>query len=346
MTQLYIFDCDDFILSQQGGIFIQGRRQVELTGPSAGLLTLIATLVGAKTAFLLDRLPGDLVLPLQRAGLLREQGSTPRRMSAFRAGSRVFLVSLVRNIAAILPVPLVAAILAGANAVARVSALASKRLAFTLLSATATGHLVHPWARLTAWPCIGLIGLCNGAWLALYGYEHITHPIPLGSLSIGERFGSAAIVMLLLVFHELSHAAAAHYRLGRCGAVTLDFRHLLPGLSTAAPQTATLGRLDKIIISASGCVLQISMSIIGISMLGQYKVAEAAAEWSLAIGLANLLPIYRFDGYWIASELVGETLKCTLPGRQATTANLLYTLWVVSFAGLVIGGAIIQITAR
>jgi len=326
MSKLYIFDCDDFVPTEQGGLFSKGRREFALHSASAALVTRVGQLVASQTAFASDLLPAQALRVLRHQGLVREVGA-PKRLAR--------LVRLRAQVFAHAPASLTLGLIAAWHILRAAWAVFSNRKAFTVLPARATGAVARHWAVLTRpWSLVAL-ALASSAWLAAHP-SHLGATTAFGTLTLAGKLGFFLLLATFVLFHESAHAAAAYQRLGFCGGIRFGLFYGLPHVRTGVPQANGLARGDRLAISASGSILQVGLSILVLLAVGELAPVRAAAELSIAIALVNWLPWFRSDGYWMLSELAGGPLHLGWRWRSMRPADVLYS----ALTGVLVAGVV------
>lgn len=124
-------------------------------------------------------------------------------------------------------------------------------------------------------------------------------------------------------FHELGHASACRYMGIRHGGIGFAMYLTFPIFFTDVTQAWKLPRLHRMAVNLGGIYFQLYILI---ALLGWYMAtgSDMARYLALAMNLGFLLvlnPFFRFDGYWIASDLLG------VPNlRRQSTDTLRYAL--------------------
>jgi len=158
---------------------------------------------------------------------------------------------------------------------------------------------------------------------------------------------------LALIFHELGHASACHYSGARPGVIGYGLFIIWPALYTDVTDVYRIGRAGRLRTDLGGVYFHVVFMLV---------LATAYAVTGHAVFLAalflihfdildQLLPIVRFDGYFILGDLVGvpdlfgkvtPILKSMLPGRPVdprvamlrTSTRRLVTTWVLTVVPL------------
>jgi hypothetical protein len=196
-------------------------------------------------------------------------------------------------------------------------------LRLPLVPAAAVRRAAGPLRPLAAWPVLA-VGAAAGAFL-----------VPIGA---GAGVGAAApalvaaVALFLLgaVVHELGHAAAlarAGYPPGGIGAGLVA---AVPVLWCDVSAVTLLGRGGRARVALAGPAFQAAfaglLALAGRAGAGAAAAAcGAAAAWSLVAVAWSLLPVFRADGFWLLTDLLGVDDLDRLPraGDRGRTRLLL-----------------------
>jgi hypothetical protein len=111
------------------------------------------------------------------------------------------------------------------------------------------------------------------------------------------------------ILHELGHAAAARKLGCRHGDLGFGLYLVFPVLYMELDDAWRLPRRDRAIIDAAGLYAQLlfALAIAGVATLWHPLLPAALGLMILTVTslLANLNPLFRFDGYWLISDLLG-----------------------------------------
>lgn len=330
MMKSFTFNCDDFVPDERGGTFICGRRKFALVMSSSELSIQILRHVKEKSSFTEAEYPSSVISALLQEGLLRQQGdqSLWGRLSTLTYSIQMkWRHFLKRNGRRLASDPM--AILVLLNIRSRISWMFSNQ-PVTLLKAELTNTIVKTWAWLLHPMSIAIIALMNIVWivtnyqvrdLKAVGIAFHTSPNPL------------LIILLLIIFliiHELAHASSAYNRLGKCGEIRIRrYLYIFPYLSAHLPDIGTCRPFERVAISASGPVIQISSAILLISIQPNSIAVRHACELSIILGLINLIPLKNSDGYWILVEMLGgQKPRFTINWTSARKINIFYTMGI------------------
>lgn len=166
-----------------------------------------------------------------------------------------------------------------------------------------TNILKHIFSKSYVIPII--ICLCI-FYLYLFIFENIT------SVSLSELKGSEVVLMYFVIyatifFHELGHLSACHY-------YNIEYKEIGVGLYlyflvfySDVSKTWKLNRKQRIVVDLGGIYFQlISIFFLYILSIIFNNVAFIYAIYLTILSiLFSLNPFFKFDGYWIVSDLMG-----------------------------------------
>jgi putative peptide zinc metalloprotease protein len=152
---------------------------------------------------------------------------------------------------------------------------------------------------------IGLI-LCIFV-LEIYFIVNSTALISFRDVNIYVILGALLLLLLSSFVHELGHASACRYFGIRHGGVGFGLYLTFPVFYTDVSETWKLKRKERLIVNMAGVYFQL---ILLIPFLFIYFITyNHIIKWFLVtvnIGLlVTLNPFFKFDGYWIISDLLG-----------------------------------------
>lgn len=177
---------------------------------------------------------------------------------------------------------------------------------WTAISASAVRRLCQPFMPLFA-PGAAVVT----ALAAVVGAAMV---IGHGVLAFGSAYPSvslvASIAVVLLIsglFHELGHAAAAKRRGVEPGAIGVGIYLVFPVFWADLNASRVASRADRLWINAGGVLLQwLAGALLYCAALGMDAPALAhAASASVLMGVWQLIPFMRNDGYWLLSDAMG-----------------------------------------
>lgn len=171
-------------------------------------------------------------------------------------------------------------------------------------------------------PLIVLAFLC--AWVLLgelfvagrgYGPAHLTGR---------ETAGLYGLLLVSVLFHELGHLSALRFHGGEHGEVRMGVYIVFPVLYANVTRAWGLSRKARIDVDLGGVYFQLLLSI---PCLAAYWVSSSPVWPSLAAGILSMAalamnPFFRFDGYWLCSDLLG------VPNLRERSRRHLRQVWV------------------
>ena len=204
-------------------------------------------------------------------------------------------------------------------------------LALTLKATLLSAHQTQTVARILRpmfWPPVVVAGLVAfvvaDVALVVGGdfWQALTQVLatPTTALLIYGLLVASAVV------HELGHAAACRYGGAEPGEVGVGVYIVFPAFYTDVTDSYRLGRAGRVRTDLGG----LSFNALTVVLFALLYVATGSGLWLLtALGLQlqmlqQLIPVVRFDGYYILSDLagvpdlfarVGPVLRSLRPGR-------------------------------
>jgi putative peptide zinc metalloprotease protein len=143
--------------------------------------------------------------------------------------------------------------------------------------------------------------------LEAYFFADATMLISFGEVNIYVIVGTLLLLLLSSFTHELGHASACrHFRI-RHGGVGFGLYLTFPVFYTDVSETWKLKRKERLVVNLAGVYFQL---ILLIPFFVVYFITDnPIIKWFLLtvnIGLViTLNPFFKFDGYWIVSDLLG-----------------------------------------
>ncbi len=144
-----------------------------------------------------------------------------------------------------------------------------------------------------------------------------------GNVNVYLIFGLLLFLFASSFFHELGHAAACK-RFGiRHGGIGFGMYLTFPVLYTDVTQAWELRRCKRLVVNIAGIYFQ--FFILTAILCGYFITSNDILRYlALAMNLGFLLamnPFFRFDGYWIATDLLG------VPNLRLHSRTLAKYLW-------------------
>lgn len=119
--------------------------------------------------------------------------------------------------------------------------------------------------------------------------------------------GLFVFMLLSSFFHELGHASACKYFSIRHGGIGFGLYLNFPVLYTDVTEVWTLSRAQRCVVNMAGVYFQ-CFCLIGL-ILGYLLTGNDILRYLILVMnlgfLMTLNPFFKFDGYWIASDLLG-----------------------------------------
>lgn len=177
---------------------------------------------------------------------------------------------------------------------------------FLFQRALVPGLRVTRWASRAAWlydrrvlPIVAVLAL---AVVALTRFADTGRELPTYAL-----WGGFAVSVVLMFGHELGHAAACQSFGAPVGPIGCALYLIYPAFYCDVTHTWSLPRRARITVDLGGVYFQL-IGTAAVALLWwrtDSAVLLAATRFSVATIAVNLLPLGRFDGYWVMSDLLG-----------------------------------------
>jgi putative peptide zinc metalloprotease protein len=118
-----------------------------------------------------------------------------------------------------------------------------------------------------------------------------------------------ALSLASLLLHELGHAAACMRFGARPSHIGFTIYFVYPAFFSDVTDAWRLSRRQRLLVDAGGMYVQL---VVGVVFLAIYSIthtpAVLAAVWMIGgTCVVSLNPLFKFDGYWIVSDLLGVT---------------------------------------
>lgn len=124
----------------------------------------------------------------------------------------------------------------------------------------------------------------------------------------GTALGQAYLLYFVsLIFHELGHASATLAFGEAPAAIGVTLYLIFPALYSDVTRTWRLRRAERVVVDLAGSYIQLLVAAVYVAF---YLVTKAPGLY-YAVGaivvttLFNLNPLFKFDGYWFASDALG-----------------------------------------
>jgi putative peptide zinc metalloprotease protein len=131
--------------------------------------------------------------------------------------------------------------------------------------------------------------------------------ISFGEVNLYVILGALALLLLSSFVHEVGHASACRYFKVKHGGVGFGLYMTFPVFYTDVSETWKLKRRERLVVNMAGVYFQLILLIP--FFLFYFYTENHIIKWfllSVNIGLfVTLNPFFKFDGYWIVSDLLG-----------------------------------------
>lgn len=156
--------------------------------------------------------------------------------------------------------------------------------------------------------------------LDIYFFCHTENLLQFNNrVNIYMVVGLIVFMLLSSFFHELGHASACKYFGVRHGGIGFGLYLNFPVLYTDVTEVWKLNRIQRCVVNMAGVYYQCYL-LIGLLAAFLFTGNEILRYLILIINLGFLMtlnPFFKFDGYWIASDLLG------VPNLRARSKELL-----------------------
>lgn len=136
-------------------------------------------------------------------------------------------------------------------------------------------------------------------------YHKFNHS-EFSNISISETFTIYITIFIILIFHELGHAAATSYFKIKPKEIGFGFYLIFPVLFANVTEIWKLTRDKRIIVNFAGIYFQLLFNILLIGVLIFFPDKSffimKIFKVNTFIALYSLIPFIRNDGYWIYSD--------------------------------------------
>jgi putative peptide zinc metalloprotease protein len=136
---------------------------------------------------------------------------------------------------------------------------------------------------------------------------HSTMQISFGEVNLYIILGTIGLLLLSSFVHEVGHASACRYFKVKHGGVGFGLYLTFPVFYTDVSETWKLKRKERLVVNMAGVYFQLILLIP--FFLIYFYTGNHIIKWfllSINIGLlVTLNPFFKFDGYWIISDLLG-----------------------------------------
>jgi putative peptide zinc metalloprotease protein len=180
----------------------------------------------------------------------------------------------------------------------------------TLISATMVGRVAPPLSALFApATAIATVLLCTGLlllWLVgLAQSGSISAALSDFDMSLADSSLFYLLVLVSFIMHEFGHAAASHRFGSRPAEIGIGLYLVFPVLFCNVTQAWRLPRKARVAVNLGGVYFQLIVcAVLAACQLATHSdVLTLVMYANLVSMLVTLNPFFRFDGYWIYSDL-------------------------------------------
>ncbi len=197
-----------------------------------------------------------------------------------------------------------------------------------LLSARALEPVTRIGQHAFSWPVVvAAVALCALAHVEAYARAGAVGPGLAQALGDGTFLLSYGLVLASVLIHEFGHASACR-RFGESyGDVGLGLYLIFPVLYVDVTRIWRLGRWQRVVVDLGGVYFQSFVATLygGLFVLtGDWVWFVALAQIDALILLA-LLPLGRFDGYWLVCDALGVANPWRELKRRTANADAGFT---------------------
>jgi putative peptide zinc metalloprotease protein len=143
--------------------------------------------------------------------------------------------------------------------------------------------------------------------LETYFIINSTLLVHFGEINVYVILGTLLLLLLSSFIHELGHASACRYFQVKHGGVGFGLYLTFPVFYTDVSDSWKLKRKERLVVNMAGVYFQLILLIP--FFLIYFVTGNYIIKWFLLtvnIGLlVTLNPFFKFDGYWIVSDLLG-----------------------------------------
>jgi putative peptide zinc metalloprotease protein len=180
----------------------------------------------------------------------------------------------------------------------------------TLISAKLVGRAAPPLSLLFA-PAVALAALllCSGLlalWFAgLLQAGSVSAALADFDMTLADSSLFYLLILCSFIMHELGHAAASHRFGSRPAEIGIGLYLVFPVLFCNVTQAWRLPRHARVAVNLGGVYFQLIVSAVlaACQLATHSEVLTLAIYANLVSMLVTLNPFFRFDGYWIYSDL-------------------------------------------
>ncbi|MDR2626854.1 MAG: M50 family metallopeptidase, partial [Dysgonamonadaceae bacterium] len=140
-----------------------------------------------------------------------------------------------------------------------------------------------------------------------YFFVDSTMEVSFGEVNLYVILGVLGLLLLSSFVHELGHASACRHFGVKHGGVGFGLYLTFPVFYTDVSETWKLKRKERLVVNLAGVYFQLTLLIPFFAVY--FLTGNQIVKWfilTVNIGLIiTLNPFFKFDGYWIVSDLLG-----------------------------------------
>ena len=158
-------------------------------------------------------------------------------------------------------------------------------------------------ATLLTCVCVVLVG----CWFHALSLSGITFSTALASLdlTVAESAGFYLLLTASLLCHELGHAAVSYRHGARPAEIGFGLYLIFPAFFCNVTEAWRLPRAERVAINLGGVYFQLlaTAAMVPFALVTRYDVLDLLIASNLMSIVITLNPFFRFDGYWVYSDL-------------------------------------------
>jgi len=139
---------------------------------------------------------------------------------------------------------------------------------------------------------------------------------------LGSIILAYGLFVLSLAAHELGHATAGHYFCAKPGDIGITFYLIYPAFYSDVTSSWCLSRRQRMVVDLGGCYFQLlfGASLLLVCAWTHWIALKLAFEAIVYSCLFSMNPVFKCDGYWLLSDLLGVSNLDSQPKRLFSAA--------------------------
>jgi len=173
-----------------------------------------------------------------------------------------------------------------------------------------------------------VISLLFSLFLMFLGSIYFWHAkLTLNIVNSGEPIIITILLILIFFLHELGHSSALYYFGENPRKIGIGLYLFAPVMFADVTDSWKLNNKQRMVIDIGGLYFQLIASClyIFIFLISDYNVFFITALFSFAIGIFNLNPFVKMDGYWLLSDFI----NCMDLKQRSRKLTLLYIQYLL-----------------